>query len=154
MARSGAPMTGSKRHYLVATDGSLASDKAVAYAIARAKEAGVPLLVMMGVEGDLRASQGGRSGPQLESQLHGDAKAKVDADAARAREAGVEATAAVVEIRAGDSAAETIARFALERRVSEVVVGSHGRTGLMAQMLGSVADQVVKLAHCHVTVVR
>jgi nucleotide-binding universal stress UspA family protein len=39
-------------------------------------------------------------------------------------------------------------------RVSEVVVGPHGRTGLMAQMLGSVADQVVKLAHCHVMVVR
>jgi nucleotide-binding universal stress UspA family protein len=47
-----------------------------------------------------------------------------------------------------------IARFAVERRVSEIVVGSHGRTGLMAQMLGSVTDQVVKLAHCHVTVVR
>ena len=142
------------RSYLVATDGSPASDKAVTYAIARAKEAGVPLQIMIGVEGDLRASQGGRRGPQLDSALHGEAKAKVDAEASRAKGEGVDATAFVVEIRSGDTAAETIARFAVERRVSEIVVGSHGRTGLMAQALGSVADQVVKLAHCHVTVVR
>lgn len=142
------------RRYLVATDGSPASDKAVEHAIARAKEAGVPLLVMMAVEGDLRASQAGRRGVQLESEVHTEAKAKVEAGAALAASAGVEAAAEVVDIRSGDSPAETIARIAVERRVSAIFVGSHGRTGLMAQALGSVADQVVKLAHCHVTVVR
>ncbi len=45
-------------------------------------------------------------------------------------------------------------KFTTSHRVSAIFVGSHGRTGIMLQMLGSTADKVVKHAHCHVTVVR
>jgi nucleotide-binding universal stress UspA family protein len=147
-------MAKAARPYLVATDGSPASDKAVAYAVGRAKEAGVPLIVAMAVEGNLRGSQGGRRGPQLDSELHAEALKKVEADARGAKQAGVEAEAALVDFQAPETVAEAVAKFAGDRRVAEIVVGSHGRTGLMAQMLGSTAEQIVKLAHCHVTVVR
>ena len=142
------------RAYLVATDGSPASDKAVEHAVARAKESGVPLLIAIAIEGNLRASQAGRKGSQLDSEVNREARAKVDKAVAVAQSAGVEAKGEVVEISPPDTAAETITKFAGDKRVSQIFVGSHGRTGLMGQLLGSTADQVVKLAHCHVTVVR
>lgn len=147
-------MSGQARAYLVATDGSPASDKAIEQSIIHAKQADVPLIVVMAVEGDLRASQGGRRGVQLDSELRTEAQAKVDEAVRKAASAGVEATGEVVSYQPPETVAETIARLAGNRRVTHVFVGSHGRTGLMSQMLGSTADQIVKLTHCHVTVVR
>ena len=142
------------RAYLVATDGSPASDKAVDQAIIHAKQAGVPLIIAMAVEGDLRASQAGRRGVQLDSAVRDEAQAKVNEAVAKAARAGVQAMGEVVSIQAPDTVAETIAKLAGDRRVTHVFVGSRGRTGLMSQMLGSTADQIVKVTHCHVTVVR
>jgi nucleotide-binding universal stress UspA family protein len=144
------------RAYLVATDGSPASDKAVDHAIARAKEAGVPLIVAMAVEGDLmgaRASGAGRK-TDLASDTEKEARAKVNAGAERAAAAGVMASAEVVRFQPPDDAAMAIVNFAMARRVSAIFVGSHGRTGIVLQMLGSTADKIVKHGHCHVTVVR
>ena len=50
--------------------------------------------------------------------------------------------------------ADEIAKFA-EREQSELIVlPSHGRTGLARLMIGSVAECVVRLAHCPVLVLR
>jgi nucleotide-binding universal stress UspA family protein len=50
--------------------------------------------------------------------------------------------------------ADEIAKFA-ERDQSELIVlPSHGRTGLARLMIGSVAERVVRLAHCPVLVLR
>lgn len=45
---------------------------------------------------------------------------------------------------------------ALARRVSAdlIVLGTHGRTGLRRSLIGSVAERVVREAHCPVLVVR
>jgi nucleotide-binding universal stress UspA family protein len=51
-------------------------------------------------------------------------------------------------------AAETIARHQAERPGSLVVLGSHGRTGWRAAVLGSVARRVIALAGGPVLVVR
>ncbi len=126
------------------------------HAIARAKEAGVPLIVAMAVEGDLLGARA--SGALRKTDLAGDAekeaRAKVNAGAERAAASGVMASAELVRIVPPDDAAMTIVNFAMARRVSAIFQGSHGRTGIMLQMLGSTADKVVKHAHCHVTVVR
>ena len=50
--------------------------------------------------------------------------------------------------------AETILQVAKELDASLVVVGTHGRTGFLRIALGSVADSVVRHAHCSVLVVR
>ena len=52
------------------------------------------------------------------------------------------------------SAAEEICRFAQEGAFDLVVLGTHGRTGIRRLMLGSVAEKVVREAHCPVLVVR
>jgi nucleotide-binding universal stress UspA family protein len=47
-----------------------------------------------------------------------------------------------------------INEFADEHDIDHIVIGSHGRTGVSRVLLGSVAEAVVRRAHCPVTVVR
>ena len=47
-----------------------------------------------------------------------------------------------------------ICRIAKETRASLIVVGSHGRTGVLRRLLGSVAEATVRHAPCSVYVVR
>lgn len=50
----------------------------------------------------------------------------------------------------GHNAARTIARYAKEHKADMLVVSSHGRSGVGRIMLGSVAEQLVRLAPCPV----
>ncbi len=52
------------------------------------------------------------------------------------------------------SAASAITEYADEEKVDLIVIGSHGRTGLTRMLIGSVAEKVVRHAHCDVLVVR
>jgi nucleotide-binding universal stress UspA family protein len=52
------------------------------------------------------------------------------------------------------SPADTICRFAAEQRVDEIVMGTHGRTGLMELLMGSVATQVSAQAQAKVTLIK
>jgi nucleotide-binding universal stress UspA family protein len=47
-----------------------------------------------------------------------------------------------------------IVSFAAEQGADLIVIPSHGRTGLARMLLGSVAERVVRLAHCPVLVLR
>lgn len=53
-----------------------------------------------------------------------------------------------------DAPAGEIAQLAADLEARMVVVGTHGRRGLMRFFLGSVAEGVVRMAHCAVLVVR
>ena len=68
-------------------------------------------------------------------------------DAARS---GVKVTTASV---LGAPFAE-IVRYAREHAFDLIVIGTHGRTGLRHALLGSVAEKVVRKAHCPVLTVR
>ena len=50
--------------------------------------------------------------------------------------------------------ADTIIRYAKERGVDKIVLGSHGRTGLLQVLLGSVAQEVLKRSDVPVTLVK
>ena len=56
-------------------------------------------------------------------------------------------------IRFGDAGHE-IADFAGKVEAGLIVLPSHGRTGLKRLLIGSVAERVVRLAHCPVLVLR
>nr|WP_231512990.1 universal stress protein [Haloferax mediterranei] len=56
-------------------------------------------------------------------------------------------------IRVGDPAREII-RYAEERDVDTIVIGSHGRSFVVRMLLGSVAEAVVRRAPTPVLVVR
>jgi nucleotide-binding universal stress UspA family protein len=53
----------------------------------------------------------------------------------------------------GDPASE-IPRVAKEEKVDLIVMGTHGRTGLLRMLMGSVAELVVRRAPCAVLTVR
>jgi nucleotide-binding universal stress UspA family protein len=57
------------------------------------------------------------------------------------------------EVRFGDPGNE-IAKFATEIGAGLIVMPSHGRTGLAHLLVGSVAERVVRHAHCPVLVLR
>jgi universal stress protein A len=81
--------------------------------------------------------------PELEGKL---AAWRQDAETALGRPASA-------ALLIGDPAAELL-RFAAERFAELVVVGTSGRGGVSRLVLGSVADRVVRQAHCPVLVVR
>jgi nucleotide-binding universal stress UspA family protein len=54
---------------------------------------------------------------------------------------------------AGEPAAEIVA-FARDHGVDLLVLGTHGRTGLEHALMGSIAERVVRKAHCPVLTVR
>ena len=58
-----------------------------------------------------------------------------------------------IEILFGDPG-HAIAHRAEELGADLIVLPSHGRTGLAHQLIGSVAERVVRLAHCPVLVLR
>lgn len=66
---------------------------------------------------------------------------QVAVEAGRIREAGIPAEEIVVE---AESPYEGILQVAEERKADVIVMGTHGRTGLVRAVIGSVADKVVR----------
>lgn len=52
------------------------------------------------------------------------------------------------------SAAEEIVRFAEQQSANLIIVGTHGRSGAMRLLLGSVAESIVRRAPCPVLTVK
>ena len=58
-----------------------------------------------------------------------------------------------IAVRIGDRG-QKIVDYAAENGMELIVMPSHGRTGLKHLLIGSVAERVVRLAHCPVLVLR
>lgn len=69
------------------------------------------------------------------------------------RFAGPQYAGAKFSALVGDPGHE-IAAYAKESEADLIVLHSHGRTGLKRMLIGSVAERVVRLAHCPVLVLR
>jgi nucleotide-binding universal stress UspA family protein len=50
--------------------------------------------------------------------------------------------------------AEVLIRYAADAGIDLIVMGTHGRTGLQRLLMGSVAEKVLRGAHCSVLVVK
>ena len=68
-----------------------------------------------------------------------------------AHEAGIEDVEKVVEV---GRPTQTIVDYADEHDIDQIVMGSHGRSGVSRVLLGSVAETVVRRATVPVTVIR
>ena len=86
---------------------------------------------------------------QVDRAMQEHASAVAEEGAELARTAGLQSEPLAVPDEA--NVAETIIRIARERDAQAVVVGSRGRSGLKARVLGSTSQGVVH--HCHVPVV-
>ncbi len=141
------------QHILVPIDFSAYATQALEYAVTLATKLQAhvtllhaihPLLLSAGP-----ADMGVIVGPYIE-ELEADTRRAIEEFAQRVREADVECDTV---IRFGTPFQE-ILDFVGTHQIDLTVMGSHGRTGLLHTLLGSVAERVVRLAPCPVLIVR
>jgi nucleotide-binding universal stress UspA family protein len=128
---------------LFATDFSPASDAALKYATALARDSGARLLIVHVEElptpyagGEMMLPQPEYPNPEIRKML----EAVVPTDKNVPYEH---------HLLLG-TAAEDIVRLATEEKADLIVIGTHGRTGLKRVLMGSVAEAVMRHAHCPV----
>jgi nucleotide-binding universal stress UspA family protein len=129
------------------------TDELAQFAIEVASKLGAkPVFVHVVETFTLAASYGDaapESLPQLEEEMFGRAKRKMDDLISKNKTACPECTGQVL----GGDVADTIIDYAKsEKSIGLIVMGTHGARGIEKIMLGSVAERVLKRAHCPILV--
>jgi nucleotide-binding universal stress UspA family protein len=140
------------RRICVAVDGSAAAGHALHEALRMCEGGSVDLLLISVVEVLMNASEGINVESVYDS-WRDSAQSALDAAAATVRSAGIEPELALVDTD-GRRVAGTIVDEAQRWRADVIVIGTHGRSGFVRLMLGSVADQVIRSSPVPVLVVR
>lgn len=125
------------KRILLATDGSEYSAAAGAVALDVARQCGLPVTVVSATT------------PSHSAERKAEARASVERKVARLAEAGIQGTAVVAEGRPDD----VVIKTAASADADLIVVGSHGRTGLLRLVLGSISERIMGQARCPVMVV-
>lgn len=146
MAKQVCPTPGFEK-LLLATDGSEFSAAAVQEAITIARACSSTLYVVhvieTGVEVELWDTT---AAEKLEKHM----RKYLEGIQAKAAKQGV---ACELIMHLGDEPYELIVSEAKKHKVSTIIMGSHGRTGLTRLMMGSTASRVIGHAPCRVLVV-
>lgn len=142
------------RRILHPTDFSRASSKAFAMAVEMAKANRAELLIVHVLAPAVPLVGDGYVTPKVYEDLEASARAwgrkRLDQLLAKARKARARAKGVLLE----GVPHEQIVRAAKSRKAGLIVIGTHGRTGLVRFVLGSVAGRIVALASCPVMTVR
>ena len=143
------------RHILVPVDGSTTAMRGLREAIklARSQRARLTILHAIYVYLDDDMLQATAFSPELNDASRRIGRRILDRAAAAAKRAGVRAATVMVE-RPGWNPADLIVAEAKKRKVKLIVIGTHGRRGVRRLVLGSDAEQVVRLAPVPVLLVR
>jgi nucleotide-binding universal stress UspA family protein len=135
---------------LVATDFSEHSNKALLYGAELAAKFGAELHLLHAIETTPRMhGEGAYVPPEMDVELENAAVKQLD-------HLNVTATSdlkVVRKVQHGHPFVETI-RYAKEKDISLIVLGTHGRGAIAHMLLGSVAEKVVRKAPCPVLTVR
>jgi nucleotide-binding universal stress UspA family protein len=138
------------RRILHPSDFSPASRAAFRTALAAAKAQRSELIVAHVVHLPVAPGLPAKLQGELRSRARDEAEQQLERLVRTARAAGVRAKSLVLD---GPVAHQSIVAAA-RRRVDLIVIGTHGRTGLPAMLLGSVASRVIATAPCPVLTVR
>lgn len=131
---------------LYPTDGSKTAKTALEFVLDIAKAQHWEILVLSVAE---RITSLGVEYEDIEETLMKLAKDFAEEAASEIKKHGLSVEARVEK----GKPAETIVRVAKEEGVSAIVMGTHGWTGLVRAVIGSVADRVVRHAPCPVVLV-
>jgi nucleotide-binding universal stress UspA family protein len=144
------------KRILVPVDGSETSNKALTTALQMAKEAAGRVRLVHVVDELAYVSgydqYGGSSGELIKIIRESGVKILEEAMAI-AQSAGVEAEKMMFD-NLGERLGETVAHDAKRWNADLIVVGTHGRRGVGRMLLGSGAEQIIRLAPVPVLVVR
>ena len=144
---------GVSKHLLVPYDDSEQSQSALRYALENDPEARISVLHVIDPS-DAAFDAPMTAGPVAAEDWYEEAETDAEATLEEAVEIAGEYGRQVETEYSVGRPSNTIVDFAEEEGVDEVVMGSHGRSGLSRVLLGSVAEIVVRRAPCPVTVVR
>lgn len=141
------------KRILVAVDGSESGDHALVRATQLAHEQRAALRIVH-VAGEVApVSAEALSGDRLLEAVYDAARAMVADAAVKAQDQAVRAESAVLE-GGGQRVSQVIADDARAWSADLVVIGSHGRRGLNRLLLGSVAEEVMRVSPCPVLLIR
>jgi nucleotide-binding universal stress UspA family protein len=139
------------QHFLVPIDLSAYADQALAYAIRLAStlEAHMTLLHVMQPLPMAGVDMGVTLPAPYLQEVEAEVQRSMEAALARVTAAGLIGECVVLY----GVPFQEIVDTAKARQVDLIIMGTHGRTGLLHVLLGSVAEKVVRLAPCSVLVV-
>lgn len=136
---------------LVPTDFGTGSDHALAYAVELAKAIGAEVAVMHAYEIPMIGFPDGAlvATPELATRLSEGAQTGLR----KTTEPFVSSGVTITSVLKQGPTWRTIIDTATELGAGMIVMGTHGRHGLPRALLGSVAEKVVRSAHCPVLTV-
>jgi nucleotide-binding universal stress UspA family protein len=134
----------------IAIDGGAPAAQAVTVGSQLAETLGAEVTVFHAIEGPHPPTQDGASVEEL-VELERRRREEIFADLRGQLPASVIRMARVTR---GEAPAAAILQAASEWAADLVVIGSHGREGLIGALLGSVAEEVVRRAPCAVLVIK
>lgn len=140
-----------RRRILHPSDFSPASRAAFKTAVELAKAQRSELIITHVVHAPVAPGIPERLRDGLRLRARDEAQKRLDRLVRSARSAGARATSLVL---GGPVVHSSIVAAARRARANLIVIGTHGRTGLPAMLLGSVASRVIASAPCPVLTVR
>lgn len=146
MAKNVCPTPGFEK-LLLATDGSKFSEAAVQEAIKLAATCSSTLYILHVIETGAEVDLWDATAAQ---KLERDMRNYLEGIRAKAAKQGVSAE---LVMHLGDEPYKLIVSDARKFKVSTIIMGSHGRTGLSRLMMGSTVSRVIGHAPCRVLVV-
>ncbi|MFA7381964.1 MAG: universal stress protein [Desulfurivibrionaceae bacterium] len=133
---------------MVGYDGTKFSDCALKEAIALTKESDAKLLLVTAPEIDVNLQA---MAPEANELIEKKARTALERATAKVKKAGLTCESKIIVT---NSAQETLVETAKKNKVDLIVLGTHGRTGLVRLLMGSTTARVIGHAPCNVLVVR
>lgn len=135
---------------LVAFDGSEPAEGALEYTLTQFPDEEIVVLNVIDPLSSVYGGEVGYAYDQMMDAKREDAEELLAEAEAMADEHGVEIT---TETAVG-KAARRVVEYVEEHDIEQVIVGSHGRSGISRVLLGSVAEVIVRRSPVPVTIVR
>ncbi|MBY4727562.1 MULTISPECIES: universal stress protein [Burkholderia] len=140
---------------MVAVDGSPSSQRALDEGLKVARSYGARLFAVFVVDKSLMITFGGRMDPDaLLDEIRRDGASVLRHVERTIAHATVNGETELLETEIGESVAERLQRYVVERSIDLAVVGTHGRRGVRRLFLGSVAERFLRGSSCPVLLVR
>ena len=137
---------------LVAIDGSPTSNKALAAAVDLARSHGGRVLLVHSVD-ELQYMSGFDASAEVGAIIRTNGEKVLKEAASAAAAAGVETECHLVD-EPGQRLGDIVAHEALSWKADMVVIGTHGRHGVGRVLLGSGAEQIIRLSPVPALVIR
>lgn len=137
---------------LVAFDGSPLSERALSYAIENFPDATITALYVIDPVDSVVDVEAG--GLPVAKGWYDDARERASLVLATATDLGEERDIELDTVTEVGRPARAILEFAADHDVEQIVMGSHGRSGIERAVLGSVAETVIRRTRTPVTILR